>query len=38
MVNVDVIERRLNQLSVSLNKIERFKDISQDDFLKDDIY
>lgn len=37
MVNVDVIKKRLNQLSISLNKMERFKDISLDDFLRDDI-
>ncbi|MCK9268441.1 MAG: DUF86 domain-containing protein [Alkaliphilus sp.] len=37
MINVDVIKKRLNQLSISLNKMERFKDISLDDFLRDDI-
>lgn len=37
MVNIDVIKKRLNQLSVSLNKMERFKDISLDDFLRDDV-
>ena len=37
MVNIDVIKKRLNQLSTSLNKIERFKDISLEEFLKDDI-
>ena len=37
MVNIDVIKRRLNQLSTSLNKIERFKDISLEEFLNDDI-
>ena len=37
MVNIDVIKKRLNQLSTSLNKMERFKDISLEQFLKDDI-
>lgn len=37
MVNIDVIKKRLNQLSTSLNKIERFKDISLEEFLNDDI-
>ncbi|HOJ11767.1 MAG TPA: DUF86 domain-containing protein [Clostridiales bacterium] len=37
MVNIEVIKQRLNQLSISLNKIERFKEISLDEFLKDDI-
>lgn len=37
MVNVEVIKRRLNQLSSSLNKIERFKDLSLEAFLQDDI-
>lgn len=37
MVNMDVIKKRLNQLSNSLNKMERFKNISLDEFLKDDI-
>ena len=37
MVNIDVIKRRLNQLSVSLNKIERFEKISLEEFLQDDI-
>ena len=37
MVNIDVIKKRLNQLSTSLNKIERFKDISVEEFLNDDI-
>ena len=37
MVNIDVIKKRLNQLSTSLNKLERFKDISLEEFLNDDI-
>lgn len=37
MVNIDVIKKRINQLSTSLNKIERFKDISLEEFLRDDI-
>ena len=37
MVSIDVVKKRLNQLTTSLNKIERFKDISLDEFLKDDI-
>lgn len=37
MVNMDVIKKRLNQLSTSLNKMERFKEISLEEFLKDDI-
>ena len=37
MVNIEVIKQRLNQLSTSLNKIERFKDLSLEKFLQDDI-
>ena len=37
MVNVEVIKQRLNQLSTSLKKLERFKEISLEEFLKDDI-
>lgn len=37
MVNIDVIKKRLGQLSVSLKKIERFKDISYEEFLDDDM-
>ncbi|NLW40436.1 MAG: DUF86 domain-containing protein [Tissierellia bacterium] len=37
MVNVEVIKQRLNQLSTSLKKIERFKGISLEEFLEDDI-
>ncbi|MGO1470371.1 MAG: type VII toxin-antitoxin system HepT family RNase toxin [Tissierella sp.] len=37
MVSIEVVKKRLNQLSTSLNKMERFKDISLDEFLKDDI-
>ena len=37
MVNIEVIKQRLNQLSTSLNKIERFKEVSLEEFLKDDI-
>ena len=32
MVNIELIKQRLNQLSESLNKIERFKDISLEGF------
>lgn len=35
MVDVIVIKQRLNQLSTSLNKIERFKRISLKEFLED---
>ena len=37
MVYVEVIKQRLNQLSTSINKIERFKEISLEEFLQDDI-
>ncbi len=37
MVSIEVIKKRLNQLTSSLNKMERFKEISLDEFLKDDI-
>lgn len=37
MVNIDIVKKRLNQLSTSLNKMERFKNISLEEFLKDDI-
>lgn len=37
MVDVEVIKQGLNQLSASLNKIERFKGISLEEFLEDDI-
>jgi len=37
MVDVEVIKQRLNQLSTSINKIERFKEVSLEEFLKDDI-
>lgn len=37
MVNIEVIKQRLNQLSTSLKKIERFKEISFEEFLEDDI-
>jgi len=37
MVDIEVIKQRLNQLSTSINKIERFKEISLEEFLKDDI-
>lgn len=37
MVKMEVIKERLNQLLVSLNKIERFQSLSLDEFLKDDI-
>lgn len=37
MVNIEVIKQRLNQLSASLNKLERFKGISLEEFLNDHI-
>lgn len=37
MVCLEVIKQRLNQLSASINKIERFKGISLEDFMQDDI-
>ncbi|MGO1469604.1 MAG: type VII toxin-antitoxin system HepT family RNase toxin [Tissierella sp.] len=37
MVKIDVIKKRLNQLSTSLKKMERFKETSLEEFLKDDI-
>lgn len=37
MVNIEVIKQRLNQLSSSLNKVERFKELSLEEFLEDDI-
>ena len=37
MVDTGVIKRRLNQLSISLGKIERFKGISVEEFLNDDM-
>ncbi|MGM0396466.1 MAG: type VII toxin-antitoxin system HepT family RNase toxin [Bacillota bacterium] len=37
MVNKEVIKNRLSQLSVSLDKIERFKNVSFEEFLDDDI-
>lgn len=37
MVDVEVIKQRLNQLSTSLNKIERFKKVPLEEFLSDDI-
>ncbi|MDR7871148.1 MAG: DUF86 domain-containing protein [Tissierellaceae bacterium] len=37
MVNIDVIKQRLNQLSTSLNKIEKYNEISLEVFLDDDI-
>ena len=33
----EVIKQRLNQLSTSINKIERFKEVSLEEFLQDDI-
>ncbi len=35
MVDVEVIKQRLVQLSTYLNKIERFKDLSLEEFLND---
>ncbi|NLM96953.1 MAG: DUF86 domain-containing protein [Halanaerobiaceae bacterium] len=37
MVNVEVIKQRLDKLSGALKKIERYKEISLEDFLQDDI-
>ena len=37
MDNTEVIKRRLNQLTISLNKIERFEELSLEEFLKNDI-
>ena len=37
MVDVEVIKQRLNQLWISLKKIERYKGISLEEFLQDDI-
>lgn len=37
MVNIEVIKKRLNQLSNSLNKIEKFNHLSLEEFLQDDI-
>ena len=37
MVDIEVIKQRLVQLSTSLNKIERFNNISLEEFLDDDI-
>lgn len=37
MVNMDIIKKRLNQLSTSLNRMERFKEVPLEEFLKDDI-
>ena len=37
MVNIEIIKWRLNQLSISLNKIERFEELSLEEYLQDDI-
>ncbi|WP_069651053.1 type VII toxin-antitoxin system HepT family RNase toxin [Caloranaerobacter ferrireducens] len=37
MVNKRVIKERLNQLILSIKKIERYKTLSLDEFLKDEI-
>jgi uncharacterized protein YutE (UPF0331/DUF86 family) len=37
VVDIEVVKQRLNQLSISLKKIERYKDISLDEFLEDGI-
>lgn len=37
MVNIEIVKKRLNQMAVSLEKIERFKEISLAEFLNDDI-
>lgn len=37
MVSLDVMKKRLNQLSTSLNKIERYQGMTLEEFLKDEI-
>ena len=37
MVNLEVVKNRLNQLSTSFNKLERFEKISVEEFLEDDM-
>ncbi len=37
MVDMEVVKKRLTQLSISLNKIERFQGLSLEEYLKDDI-
>ncbi len=37
MVDMEVIKKRLTQLSIALNKIERFQSLSLEEFLKDDM-
>ena len=37
MVNPTVIKQRINQLSTSLKKIEKYKGLSLDEFLEDDV-
>lgn len=37
MVNIQVIKQRINQLTNSLNKIERFQGLSLEEFLRNDI-
>lgn len=37
MVKLEVVKQRLVQLSTSLNKMERFNDITLEEFLHDDI-
>ncbi len=37
MTNINVIKKRMNQLATSLKKVERYKSISLEEFLKNDI-
>jgi uncharacterized protein YutE (UPF0331/DUF86 family) len=37
MVKSDVLRRRLEQLNISLRKLERYKDISFEEFAEDDV-
>lgn len=37
MVKIEVVKKRLKQLNISLEKVKRFKGISLEEFLKDDI-
>lgn len=37
MVNIEIIKQRLKQLTTSIDKIERYKEVSLEEFLEDDI-
>ncbi|MDW7668789.1 MAG: DUF86 domain-containing protein [Bacillota bacterium] len=37
MVKSDVLKRRLEQLNISLRKLERYKNISFEEFIEDDV-